>query len=341
MHSVAPARSGAATAAAATIRPALRAAATINDRPSTSAVHCGLSRRSWSCVRRVNEPAIKINRLHDRWRRRRSARRRDAGPPRRSARAVPARPPASQSPQPAPARRRTGTSRPVSSGAHDLAAARHVGRHHRAAAGGGLEQDFGRPSRRDGSTAMWARAQRSAMSRDVPKPGDAGLAVPGRRPRVRLTEAGLAGSGVPAISSSTSEPRRRSSRCASISVRMPLSSSSRPTKATVGGPERLRRRLQALDVDAGTGDRARCVRLQCRARAGSRGRRGSAPARRCPAARQPVEQHADQARATRARAGCCEMKAWPKPVSALTRRARPADGGERAEHGGSAARRDG
>ena len=88
--------------------------------------------------------------------------------------------------------------------------------------------------------------------------------MPGSRPHaaasVWLTEAELAGSGVPAISSSTLEPRWRSSRWARDQRVDALVVSSRPTKATVGGPGGSGMRPQRVDVDAGARNQPDTVR---------------------------------------------------------------------------------
>ena len=131
-------------------------------------------------------------------------------PPRRNARGAPAIAPAPRSRRPKPGRRRTaraGRFRPGARfrGNRERRSQSWAGRKPRPRA-----ELFGRPSRRDGSTAMWARAQTRRDVVDMAEPGDAGLPAPSSA-SCALTEAGLAGSGVPAISSSTREPRRRSS----------------------------------------------------------------------------------------------------------------------------------
>ncbi len=114
--------------------------------------------------------------------------------------------------------------------------------------------DKGRPSRRDGNTATCAFAQNPAMSLDVTEPSDARVRSFQDFASASVTEAGLAGSGVPAIKSLASGMRVRSNRCAATSVRMPLSSRSRPTNPKVGAPSGSASRCEAIDVDARSGD---------------------------------------------------------------------------------------
>ena len=93
---------------------------------------------------------------------------------------------------------------------------------------------FGRPSRRDGSTATWARCHRAAMSSTSPSQL-LRLAAPRGDLELRML-AGLAGSGEPASSRRQSRLVARMILKAASRVRTPLSSSMRPTKAKVTGP---------------------------------------------------------------------------------------------------------
>ena len=138
---------------------------------------------------------------------------------------------------------------------------------------------FGMPSCLDGSTAIWARAQTVEMPRTCPS-----HVTPGRCDQLlasaSVSESGLAGSGVPAISSSTSEPRARSN-CVSRQRRRecPCRPSRRPTKATVGGPAGSGSGVSAVDVDAGAGDQRNLRRCDAERDDHGRGRLRSAPAR--------------------------------------------------------------
>ena len=188
-----------------------------DDESELSTVH----QSSFRNRRRIASRAASISRDCDRDQpsagrspRRRNARRPAGAPPRHNGLASSGDVrQASRSRRPSAGGSSNGTSRPVSPGRtisrHPGTSVAIIGRPQAAAS----SRLFGRPSRRDGNTAMWARAQSAEMSSTWPS-----QVMPGSRPQpaasCSLTEAGLAGSGVPAISSSTFEPRSRSSRWA-------------------------------------------------------------------------------------------------------------------------------
>ena len=164
---------------------------------------------------------------------------RDRQPPRRRAitgAQIGRRRQGSRSRRPGPADRRTGTSRPVSPGMHDFAASRHVGGDHRPAAGRGLQQAF-----RQSLAPRWqdrdvgARPERRNVL-DMTEPGDAGLPAPAGDFLLRSPMPDWPDRAFPRSAVRRSSRAARSSRWAAISVRMPLSARSRPTKAIVGAP---------------------------------------------------------------------------------------------------------
>ena len=138
-------------------------------------------------------------------------------------------------------------------GNDDLAATGNVGGDHGARACGGLqerERQAFAVGRQNGDVC--ARPKTGNVI-DVTEPGDARFAVPRCR-LLGVTEAGLAGSGVPAINNCVSTSRARNILCASTSVRIPLFSRRRPTKAAVGGPAGSGSGNSRADVDAGAGN---------------------------------------------------------------------------------------
>ena len=211
----------------------------------------------------------------------RSARRPAGAPLRHNGLASSATSPRSRSRRPAPARSSYGHEQAGFAGDHDFAAARNVGGDHRPAAGRGLQQAF-----RQSLAPRWqhrdvgARPERRDVL-DMAEPGDAGLPAPaggllfahrcriGRIGRARDQQfdvrAALAQQPVGARSACECPCRRAAAR----------------RKQSSAAPGGSGMRLQAFDVDARAGDRSRCARARCRAKACCRGRRDFAPGPTC------------------------------------------------------------
>ena len=213
----------------------------------------------------------RVRRFGGRLLRRRTVRQRGAAPRRHSWRGAPATPPAS--------RLRVGERRRVVDRHKDsVAPGRTTSRHpgtsladHRAgAAGRSLRSKLAASSRRDGSTAMWARAQ---TRRNVDRRGRAGWPREPSWPqaaslRRRSAEAGLAGSGVPARRSSLTRaalPREEAGAPRSKCGRLYRPGAGWIKAAVTVALAGSGNGCSASDVDARAWDQGDALRRRCRA----------------------------------------------------------------------------
>ena len=140
-----------------------------------------------------------------------------------------------------------------------------IARNH--AAAGHVRGDDRRARKRRLRAGSWAALRgATAAPRYAPWPRRCGCPAHGRAPRrlravsrtaISLAgiEAGLAGSGSPASRRRSGTPRLVRMSCAAISVRTPLSSSRRPTKAAVTGPSGSGSGVELIGIDAGAGNK--------------------------------------------------------------------------------------